>query len=136
MSRPAGESKRGSKGDWTRDSKGQQPRLSLKAPAGSSAIPDPLPTGAPDGGPSEAVRANSLATTVTAYLLAGPLTYGGIGWLVDRWLGSAWALPLGAVLGMGLSLWTVWLRYGTSQATPTDASASLPAALPQNEENQ
>jgi hypothetical protein len=48
-----------------------------------------------------------------SYLLAGPLVYGGIGWLLDRWLGTAFLLPVGIVGGMALSLYLIWFRYGT-----------------------
>ncbi len=56
--------------------------------------------------------ADSLAATVTAYLVGGPAVYGFLGWLADRWLGTAFLLPVGVVGGMALSLYIVWLRYG------------------------
>lgn len=48
-----------------------------------------------------------------AYVLAGPLTFGPVGWLADRFLGTAVLLPLGILAGMVLSLYYVWFRYGT-----------------------
>ena len=48
-----------------------------------------------------------------AYLLTGPLVYGGLGWLADSWLGTEFLLPVGIVGGMGLSLYLIWFRYGT-----------------------
>jgi len=48
-----------------------------------------------------------------AYLLSGPLLYGGIGWLLDSWLGTQFLLPIGIVGGMALSLYLIWFRYGT-----------------------
>lgn len=48
-----------------------------------------------------------------AYLLSGPLVYGGLGWLADRWLGTSFLLPGGLVAGMALSLYLIWFRYGT-----------------------
>jgi hypothetical protein len=48
-----------------------------------------------------------------AYLLSGPLTFGGIGWLIDAWAGIEWLLPVGIVGGMALSLYLIWFRYGT-----------------------
>jgi len=48
-----------------------------------------------------------------AYVLAGPLTFGPIGWGADHLLGTSWGLPLGILAGMVLSLYYVWFRYGT-----------------------
>jgi hypothetical protein len=48
-----------------------------------------------------------------AYLLTGPLVYGGLGALLDRWLGTEFLLPVGIVGGMALSLYLIWFRYGT-----------------------
>ncbi len=52
------------------------------------------------------------ATDVLSYLLAGPITFGALGWLGDRLLHTAFLLPLGALLGVVLGLYIVWLRYG------------------------
>lgn len=57
-------------------------------------------------------RQTDLANGVIAYLLAGPAGFGVLGWLLDRWLGTVWFLPLGVVLGMVLSMYVIWLRYG------------------------
>lgn len=44
-------------------------------------------------------------------LLAAILTWTGIGWLVDRWLGtSPWFVAFGALLGNACGLYLVWLR--------------------------
>ncbi|WP_347352082.1 hypothetical protein [Intrasporangium sp.] len=59
------------------------------------------------------VRAADSAWRVFAYLLSGPLTYGGIGWLVDRWLGTSWIVGVGIVGGMAVSIYYIWFRYGT-----------------------
>ncbi len=53
------------------------------------------------------------AWRIIAYLLSGPLFYGGIGYLLDRWLGTGWIVGAGIVVGMALSLYLVWFRYGT-----------------------
>lgn len=54
-----------------------------------------------------------LATDAIAYLLAGPFTFGGIGFGLDYLLGTWFVLPLGVLAGMGLSIYLLWLRYGT-----------------------
>jgi len=46
-------------------------------------------------------------------LLAGILTWSALGWLADRWLGSApWLLGVGAMVGFAGGLYLVWLRSG------------------------
>ena len=46
-------------------------------------------------------------------LLSGLLVWGGLGLLIDLWLGFRWLfLPTGMVLGMGTSIYIVYLRYG------------------------
>lgn len=53
------------------------------------------------------------AWRAVAYLITGPLLYGGIGWLLDHWLGTSWIVGVGIVGGMALSLYLIWFRYGS-----------------------
>ncbi len=83
----------------------------------SSPSPDE-PTQATAQERAEAERAASsrdhdAGTKTIAYLFSGALVYGGIGWGLDRWLGTAWLMPVGIVAGMALSLYLIWFRYGT-----------------------
>ncbi|MFX4285424.1 AtpZ/AtpI family protein [Janibacter sp. G349] len=119
---------------------GERARLVTKAPATAeqtaadrarwSATED-------DGGPSPTSRADAMGSTILAYLITGPILFGGIGWLVDRWLGVTGFIAVGILAGMALSLYIIWLRYGTSQAPHDDdpAEGSTTAAQPHNEEN-
>lgn len=52
---------------------------------------------------------------VLSYLIAGPLLYGGLGWLADHVLHTAFLLPVGIVVGMALSVILVIRRYGQVQ---------------------
>jgi F0F1-type ATP synthase assembly protein I len=52
---------------------------------------------------------------VVSYLISGPVLFGGIGWALDRWLGTAFFVPVGILAGMAVSLYLVWVRYGTQQ---------------------
>jgi F0F1-type ATP synthase assembly protein I len=62
------------------------------------------------------------AWTVLAHLISGPLLYGGLGWLVDRWLGTAPVfVAIGILSGMTLALYTVWVRYGAHDERPPTA---------------
>jgi F0F1-type ATP synthase assembly protein I len=63
------------------------------------------------------------AWSVLAYLITGPLLYGGLGWLADRWLGTTpWLVVVGIVGGMALAVYVVWVRYGAHDRRPPSAS--------------
>ncbi len=73
------------------------------------------PFGQPSNAESESgYRApqSDLYSGVLSRLLAGPLGVGGLGWALDRWLGTSFLLPCGILLGMALALYVIWLRYG------------------------
>jgi ATP synthase protein I len=48
---------------------------------------------------------------VVSYLLGGVIVYGGLGWLLDAWLGTRGFVAAGIVLGAAAGVWVVWLRY-------------------------
>lgn len=52
---------------------------------------------------------------VLSYLLSGPLLYGGLGWLGDHFLHTAFLLPVGIVVGTALSVILIIRRYGQVQ---------------------
>ena len=58
-------------------------------------------------------REQDSAWRAVAYMLTGPLIYGGLGALADHWLGTTWLVGAGIVGGMALSLYLIWFRYGT-----------------------
>ena len=80
--------------------------------------PPTLPTPSPHGGHEPEVegmaRQTDVGYAVIGYLLAGPLTFGLIGLLLDWWLDTRLLLPVGVLAGMVLSMYTIWLRYGRS----------------------
>lgn len=61
--------------------------------------------------------------TMAVEFLTATLVWGGIGWLVDQWLGTApWLMSIGFVLGNGAGIYLVWLRSGGSpHASPRGA---------------
>ena len=81
------------------------------------------PSGAPEPDESAAdkkererqfnLRESNSAWKAVAYLISGPLIYGGLGALLDHWLGTTWLVGAGIVGGMALSLYLIWFRYGT-----------------------
>lgn len=62
-------------------------------------------------------------------LMAAILTWGGIGWLADRWLQTGpWLLVLGALLGNAAGLYLIWMRSQRMDAA--DARDVEPAGDP------
>jgi hypothetical protein len=59
------------------------------------------------------IREQDSAWRAVAYLLTGPLIYGGLGAIADHLLGTSWLVGAGIVGGMALSLYLIWFRYGT-----------------------
>lgn len=49
---------------------------------------------------------------VLSYILAGLIFYGGLGWLGDHFLETAWLLPTGLILGVASSIYLIIKRYG------------------------
>ncbi len=45
------------------------------------------------------------------YLVGGPVFYGGLGWLLDRWLETSYWFPIGLLFGIGLALYLVFKLY-------------------------
>lgn len=55
-----------------------------------------------------------------SYVLAGPLLYGGLGWVGDHFLGTGFLTLVGVVLGLALSAYVLYKRYGVPpEATDT-----------------
>lgn len=54
---------------------------------------------------------------ILAYLLAGLLLYGGLGWLLDQWLHTNWFTPIGIILGFVLSMYLIIKRYNLTNPT-------------------
>ncbi|MDQ2847045.1 MAG: hypothetical protein M3Y77_11980 [Actinomycetota bacterium] len=74
---------------------------------------------------------------VVSTLLGGFAVWGGIGWLLDRWWGTHFAVPVGLIVGMALGIYAVVAR-ADHQATPaemrpTDPQPGPPAAGPRRE---
>ncbi len=97
-----------------------------QTPTPSSGEPygDSHPGGEPDrddhqaAAPRAGVGGREVSTgavwSVLGTLLSGLLVWGGIGWLVDRWLGTVLALPAGMILGMIASFYLIYKRFGDS----------------------
>jgi hypothetical protein len=51
---------------------------------------------------------------VFSYLLSGMIVYGGLGWLIGRWVHSVLLFPIGMVVGLALAIVLVIFRFGRS----------------------
>jgi F0F1-type ATP synthase assembly protein I len=49
--------------------------------------------------------------SVISLLLAGVTVYGGLGWLLDRWLGTQFFLPVGLLGGAAGAIYMVYKRF-------------------------
>jgi ATP synthase protein I len=51
---------------------------------------------------------------VVSYLIGGMLVWGGIGWLVDRWIGTSThiAMGIGTVFGAAAGVYLIARRFG------------------------
>ena len=51
--------------------------------------------------------------TIVSYLLSGMLLWGGVGWLLDRWLETSVFVVLGLLGGTALAVYLVYVRLGS-----------------------
>jgi len=51
-------------------------------------------------------------SVVLSYLLSGVLLWGGVGWLVDAWLGTRGFVALGILAGAVAGVALIYLKYG------------------------
>lgn len=70
-------------------------------------------------------------------LITATLTWAGIGWLVDRWLGTEpWFFAIGALLGNAAGIYLIWLRsrrMDEAEAAETTRGALEDAAQAQGQ---
>jgi len=66
------------------------------------------------------------ASIMGTELMSAILTWTGLGWLADRWLGTTpWLIVGGALVGNAAGLYLVWLRSGRMDGFgPSPAVAS------------
>lgn len=79
-----------------------------------------------------AARGLDHSSIMSMEFIASLLTWAGIGWLLDRWLGTGpWLLSIGALIGNAAGLYLIWLRSSRMEGfdgTPT-RFAPRPAAI-------
>jgi F0F1-type ATP synthase assembly protein I len=69
-----------------------------------------------DSGPEQepSARGAEMVWSIIGTLVAGVLAWGGIGWLLDRWLGTRYLVAVGILLGMAGAFYLIIKRYGSS----------------------
>ena len=67
-----------------------------------------------DSGPERepSGRGAEMVWSIIGTLVAGVLAWGGIGWLLDRWLGTRFLVAVGVVVGMAGAFYLIIKRYG------------------------
>jgi len=58
-------------------------------------------------------RGGDVVWSILGTLIAGVLAWGGIGWLLDRWLGTRYLVAVGIVVGMAGAFYLIIKRYGS-----------------------
>jgi hypothetical protein len=87
------------------------------------------PRGDPRSRPAGPPRQGSGAETgwaVTGTLLSGMAVWGGVGWLLDRWLDVLFFAPAGILLGTVVAIYMVVARYGTVDPPAGQRSGKTP----------
>jgi F0F1-type ATP synthase assembly protein I len=50
-------------------------------------------------------------------MISGMAVWGGVGWLLDRWLDTRVFAPVGILLGVSIAIYVVVVRYGGADPT-------------------
>ena len=58
-------------------------------------------------------RGAEMVWSIIGTLIAGVLAWGGIGWLLDQWLGTRFLVAVGVVVGMAGAFYLIIKRYGS-----------------------
>jgi ATP synthase protein I len=66
----------------------------------------PEKPGGPGGG-------GDIVWSILGTLVAGVLAWGGIGWLLDRWLGTSYLVAVGILVGAAGAFYLIIRRYGS-----------------------
>jgi ATP synthase protein I len=68
----------------------------------------------PEPGPKPPPPQESDGWRILSYMLGGMILYGGIGWLIGRWIGVPVLFPVGMLAGLAGSIALIILRVTRS----------------------
>ena len=57
---------------------------------------------------------------ITGTLLSGIIVWGGVGWLLDRWLETRVFILVGTILGLTVAIYLIVVKYGAVGPPPAD----------------
>jgi F0F1-type ATP synthase assembly protein I len=87
--------------------------------------------------PKAPSKASDEGWAVMTTLIGGFIVWGGIGWLLDHWIGTRFLTPVGLVVGMALGIYAVVARFGLAtgpkETRPTDPVDGPPPASSRRE---
>ena len=55
---------------------------------------------------------------ITGTMLSGIIVWGGVGWLLDRWLETRFFILVGTLLGLAVAIYLVVVKYGAVDPPP------------------
>ncbi len=58
-------------------------------------------------------RGADVVWSIIGTLVAGVLAWGGIGWLLDQWLGTRFLVAIGIIVGMAGAMYLIIKRHGS-----------------------
>jgi ATP synthase protein I len=64
-------------------------------------------------GPGRPGGGGDVVWSILGTLVAGVLAWGGIGWLLDRWLGTSYLVAVGILVGAAAAFYLIIKRYGS-----------------------
>ncbi|HEX2372399.1 MAG TPA: AtpZ/AtpI family protein [Actinomycetota bacterium] len=67
----------------------------------------------PDPEREPPARGADIVWSIIGTLIAGVLAWGGIGWLLDRWLGTRFLVAVGVIVGMAGAMYLIIKRHGS-----------------------
>src|SRR5438309_432528 len=73
-------------------------------------------------------------SSISGYLLAGMVLYGGLGWLVDKWAGTSNVFaPIGVVFGLAAALYLTFRQVSVLEKQEREALLRRRRALADTE---
>jgi F0F1-type ATP synthase assembly protein I len=97
--------------------------------------PDASGSEEPDAAPGDPGTQDPWAAF--GYFVAGVLLYGGIGFVLDRWLDTSFLLPVGILFGVLVAMYMVFARYrfrGTSTSDDLSKAQGDGCARPRGQQ--
>ena len=57
---------------------------------------------------------------ITGTMLSGIIVWGGVGWLLDRWLETRVFILVGTMLGLTVAIYLIVVKYGAVAQPPAE----------------